>query len=81
MFVLKILFDIMQATHVSVGEYEGGRERMIRELTKRYNNITQFQIKSFFNLCKSCEKRSEKKGNSSEADNFLLILTVDVKLT
>jgi len=56
------LFDILYSAHLSIGH--GGRDRMIKELKKRYTNISQFQITTFLNLCESCQKKKscEKKG-------------------
>jgi len=43
------LFDILQATHVSIGH--GGRDRMIKELGNKYKNITRSCIETFLHFC------------------------------
>lgn len=56
------LFDILYETHLSIGH--GGRDRMIKELNRRYKNITQNDIKIFLNFCESCQQKRKagRKG-------------------
>ncbi|XP_071052347.1 KRAB-A domain-containing protein 2-like [Onthophagus taurus] len=56
------LFDVLYDIHLAIGH--GGRDRIIKELYKKYKNITQKHIKSFLNICEVCQqkKKSEKKG-------------------
>lgn len=57
-----MLFAILYETHRSIGH--GGRDRMIKELNRRYKNITQNDIKLFLSVCESCQgkKNLGKKG-------------------
>lgn len=56
------LFDILQATHVSIGH--GGRDRMIKELGNKYKNITRNDIETFLHFCEPCQQKQKgsKKG-------------------
>ena len=51
-----------QASHMAIGH--GGRSRMIKELQKKYRNITCEQIMIYLNLCETCQRKSsmKKKG-------------------
>ncbi|XP_071051574.1 SCAN domain-containing protein 3-like [Onthophagus taurus] len=48
------LFDVLYDIHLAIGH--GGRDRMIKELNKKYKNITQKHIKSFLNICEGCQQ-------------------------
>ena len=56
------IFDIINDTHMEIGH--GGRTRMIKELQKKYRNITTEQIMIYLNLCETCQKKAsmKKKG-------------------
>lgn len=51
------LFQIIYDTHVDIGH--GGRDRMYREISKNYKNITIADIKKFLDICILCQ---QKKG-------------------
>ncbi|XP_035207888.1 KRAB-A domain-containing protein 2-like [Stegodyphus dumicola] len=57
-----MLFDIIYETHVSIGH--GGRDHIIKQLNRRYKNITQNDIKLFLSVCESCQQKRNmrKKG-------------------
>lgn len=56
------LFPIIHETHLSIGH--GGRNRMLKELQKKYKNITTEEVMIYLNLCEICQKKSKvpKKG-------------------
>ncbi|KAI5717175.1 hypothetical protein M8J77_001334 [Diaphorina citri] len=56
------LFGLVQEAHTSIGH--GGRTRMLKELQKKYKNITIQIIMIYLNLCEICQKKSQvpKKG-------------------
>lgn len=56
------LFDILHSVHVSIGH--GGRDRMLKELSSRYKNVTRKDAEIFLQLCEPCQQKqkSQKKG-------------------
>lgn len=56
------LFNIIHETHLSIGH--GGRNRMMKELQKKYKNITCEEVMVYLNLCEYCQMKSKvsKKG-------------------
>ena len=48
-------FDIIKRTHLSTGY--GGHDRMIKELQKKYANITTQSNERFKSLCEECQKK------------------------
>ena len=51
-------FDIIKRAHLSTGH--GGRDRMIKELQKKYANITIKSIELFKYLCEECQKKRKR---------------------
>lgn len=56
------LFDILHECHTSIGH--GGRDRMVKELCRRFKNITQRDVQTFVNICGPCQQKKSgmKKG-------------------
>lgn len=56
------VFDILYDTHISIGH--GGRDRMMKEISTRYKNITFGNVKTFLDICIECQMKKcrEKKG-------------------
>ena len=50
--------DIIKRAHLSTGH--GGRDRMIKELQKKYANITTKSIELFKSLCEECQKKRKR---------------------
>nr|XP_022909346.1 KRAB-A domain-containing protein 2-like [Onthophagus taurus] len=59
---LEEIFDIIHETHISTGH--GGRNRMMKELKSKYNNITIEIVVVYLNMCEPCQKKMsiKKKG-------------------
>ncbi|XP_041346801.1 KRAB-A domain-containing protein 2-like [Gigantopelta aegis] len=56
-------FDIIKRAHIATGH--GGRDKMIKEINKKYANITQDAITVFKSMCIECQrkrKRTTTKG-------------------
>ncbi|XP_041378019.1 KRAB-A domain-containing protein 2-like [Gigantopelta aegis] len=56
-------FDVIKRAHMSTGH--GGRDRMLKELSKKYVNATREAIELFKSLCMNCQwkrKRPTTKG-------------------
>ncbi|KAK6186627.1 hypothetical protein SNE40_005916 [Patella caerulea] len=56
-------FDIIQKAHIATGH--GGRDKMMKELSKKYANITQEAVTIFKSSCVPCQqkkKRTTTKG-------------------
>lgn len=53
------LFDILYATHTSVGHV--GRDKMLEEIRLHYKNITKAHLKMFLDLCDSCRPGASRK--------------------
>lgn len=50
--IFEEVFDILKATHHNIGH--GGRDRMKKQLDKKYKNITANEIQIFLNICEVC---------------------------
>ena len=53
------VYDILNDTHLAIGH--GGRTRMLKEIQKKYRNITVEQIMLYLNLCETCQKKANHK--------------------
>ena len=56
-------FDIIKRAHISTGH--SGRDRMVKELSKKYVNVTREAVELFKSLCVDCQwkrKRPTTKG-------------------
>lgn len=56
------LFDILHEAHVTIGH--GGRTKMLKELSRRYKNVTAEAVMTYLKLCELCQKKQSgpKKG-------------------
>ncbi|XP_023214332.1 KRAB-A domain-containing protein 2-like, partial [Centruroides sculpturatus] len=56
------IFQILHDAHIAIGH--GGRNRMEKELSTKYKNITREMIIIYLNLCEICQKKKNvpKKG-------------------
>ncbi|XP_076042198.1 KRAB-A domain-containing protein 2-like [Oratosquilla oratoria] len=58
---LEDTYDIIKRAHIATGH--GGRDKMVKELTKNYANITHDTISIYKSLCIECQrKRPTTKG-------------------
>ena len=53
--MILFFFGILYETHLSIGH--GSRDRMIKELNRRYKNIEQNDTKIFLNFWESCQQK------------------------
>ncbi|XP_018330198.1 KRAB-A domain-containing protein 2-like [Agrilus planipennis] len=60
------IFQILHETHLAIGH--GGRNRMEKELSNKYKNITREIIVIYLNLCKVCQKRMNVSKKDFEVD-------------
>lgn len=51
------IFTVIHEAHLSIGH--GGRNRILKELKKKYKNITTEVVMIYLNLCESCKKKSK----------------------
>jgi len=57
------LFDIIHRAHIATGH--GGRDRMLKEVSKKYANIPRQAVELYKSLCEECQrkhKRPQVKG-------------------
>lgn len=56
------VFNVIHDAHITVGH--GGRTRMIKELNRKYKNVTVESIVTYLRLCEPCQKKQKtvKKG-------------------
>jgi hypothetical protein len=52
------MYGVLDTTHKAIGH--GGRDKMFKELSKKYKNITLDVITSFISLCKTCQLKKPK---------------------
>lgn len=57
--IIDHMFDILNNVHKSIGHR--GRDRMLFELSKKYKNITQADVKLYLNLCIPCQQKKNHK--------------------
>jgi len=59
------LFNVIHEAHIAVGH--GGRTRMIKELNRKYKNVTVRSIVTYLILCEPGQKKQKtlKKRNCS----------------
>ncbi|GAB0086987.1 hypothetical protein DMENIID0001_012300 [Sergentomyia squamirostris] len=58
------LFEALWKAHIAIGH--GGRDRMIKELSTNYANITRPDIELFLRLCDYCQKVNKGKKRKRE---------------
>ncbi|XP_068250358.1 KRAB-A domain-containing protein 2-like [Palaemon carinicauda] len=51
-------FDDVKSPHISKGH--GGRDRMLKELQKKYANIPTKAVELFKSLCQECQKKRKR---------------------
>ena len=51
-------FDVIKSAHISTGH--GGRDRMLKELQKKYANIPTKAVELFKSLCQECQKKRKR---------------------
>ncbi|XP_076059500.1 uncharacterized protein LOC143036138 [Oratosquilla oratoria] len=51
-------FDVVKSAHISTGH--GGRDRMLKELQKKYANIPTKAVELFKSLCQECHKKRKR---------------------
>src|ERR1700729_3980893 len=51
-------FDIIKRAHLATGH--GGRDRMLKELQKKYANITTKSVDLFKSLCEECQRKRKR---------------------
>lgn len=52
------LFDILHKAHITIGH--GGRTRMLKELSRRYKNVTAEAVMIYLKLCELCQKKPSR---------------------
>ena len=48
-------FDVIKRAHIATGH--GGRDRMLKELGKKYANVTRDSIELFKSMCIDCQRK------------------------
>ena len=60
---LEELFDVMYTEHLAIGHYS--RDKLNKELRKKYGNITLSSITHFISLCIECVKKKKKNTTAN----------------
>ena len=55
---LEDTFDVIKRAHIATGH--GGRDRMIKELQRKYVNITTKSLELYKSLCEECQKKRKR---------------------
>ncbi|CAF1096962.1 unnamed protein product [Didymodactylos carnosus] len=58
------LFDVVQTAHVTIGHR--GINNTLKEIKKKYANVTERQVKLFISGCHECKIKCSKPKNSSK---------------
>jgi hypothetical protein len=53
------IFDIVKRVHTNTGH--GGRDTMMKALSKKYANITRDDLELFKSLCLECQKKRNRE--------------------
>jgi hypothetical protein len=53
------IFDVIESAHVATGH--GGRNRLKKEVSRKYANVTIEMINIFLSVCETCQKKESKK--------------------
>jgi hypothetical protein len=53
------IFDVTESAHVAIGH--GGRDRLKKEVSRKYVNITIEMINIFLSMCETCQQKKSKK--------------------
>jgi hypothetical protein len=51
------LFNVIHEAHIAVGH--GGRIRMIKELNRKYKNVTVESVVTYLRLCEPCQRKQK----------------------
>ena len=51
-------FDVIKRIHLATGH--GGRDKMVKELKKKYANITSNSVELFKSMCRECMKKRKR---------------------
>jgi hypothetical protein len=51
-------FDVIKRAHIATGH--GGRDRMLKELGKKYANVTRDSIELLKSMCIECQRKRVK---------------------
>ena len=55
---LEDTFDVIKRAHIATGH--GGRDRMIKELQRKYVNTTTKSLELYKSLCEECQKKRKR---------------------
>ncbi|GBM04963.1 SCAN domain-containing protein 3 [Araneus ventricosus] len=71
------LFHVLHETHLAIGQ--GGRDRMLKELSTKYKNVARHDIEVCIHLCEPCQKKRKriKKGIVSEFNSRCKVDLID----
>lgn len=57
------LFDVIQRAHEGCGH--GGRDRVLKETSLKYANVTRESISLFLSMCETCAQKKKKRKRGS----------------
>lgn len=52
------LYDVIEAAHEASGH--GGRDRVVKETSLKYANVTRESIRLFLSMCETCQQKKKK---------------------
>jgi hypothetical protein len=52
------MFNVVQKIHIATGH--GGRDKMIKEVNKKYANVSIEALKPFKEICEECQLKKRK---------------------
>ena len=57
------MYSIVLRAHLNTGH--GGRDKMLKEVNKKYANVTRDVLNLFKEMCEECQLKKKKKGGNS----------------
>ena len=58
---LEETYDVIKTAHLATGH--GGRDRMIKELEKKFANVHRESIELFKSFCMVCQEKTKRQKN------------------
>ncbi|XP_014231687.1 KRAB-A domain-containing protein 2-like [Trichogramma pretiosum] len=67
---LEDMYDLLQKAHVSTGH--GARDRLLKETSMKYANVTRELVNLFLSMCQSCQQKKIKRRRGLVSKPILL---------
>lgn len=66
------MYDVINLAHIATGH--GGRDRLLKETSRQYANVTRDAVVLFLSYCKECQLKKKAKRRALAVKKFFLIM-------